>query len=140
MNAIATVTLEGTKKGVLVKGTIIDTKDYFPKKTADELLKSGSLKEIEMEVSERSIEELLDSDIDTLTLDELKKICSHYKIPAKGNKGQIKSAIVGFETLLETEDLTTLSDEELGYLANYAEVELGEDRELNIKMIDEVLG
>ena len=143
MKVITKITFEGTKKGFLKKGARINAKDYFTDKEESSFMDRGLLVEDaeseDLDSSEKTLEELLKADLNSLKKGELQTICDHYNLSRSGVMDELKDRIVQMDALLALESFDEVSDEDLALLANYAGVELGEDKEENIVLIETAL-
>lgn len=135
-----------SSKGSLIGGklhSLKDVKAVLSKEEIEEQVERGHLVEIEIPIDETtvktiSIEELIGiENKSSLNVQQLKQISTHYKLDIKGNKPEFIKGISEFEAILEKE-FDDLSDDELGAIARYYEVDETLGREEMILAIEEL--
>ena len=142
MKHLVNTTLEGSRKGTLVKGEIVTASDYFSKKEIEDFEERGHLQPLDEKADDKdtkTLDELIESDPQSLTVKELKEICSHYKIATDGKKADLIKNIEDFEEILALEDLTSANEEQMTALASYTGVELTGDVDTDVDAIEAVL-
>lgn len=132
-----------TGKGTLGAGVVgeKELKKFFKKTEIDQYIKDGYISVLEMHsVIEgediASIDSLLDAETTDLKLEELKRVCEHFRLPVSGNKDELVARIEHFETLLEG-DLEEMEEADMKLLAVFAGVDTALDRDAMILAIEE---
>lgn len=133
-----------TDKGTLRGGAVVDKKElrkYFSQDEIDGYVDDGLILELEIPATneagdEPTLEELLDSDKQTLKVDYLKQVCEHYKLSTSGLKDDLIERIEAFETLLEL-DLEGMEESDVKQIASYYEVDTSLDIGAMIEAIEE---
>ena len=118
-----------------------ELRKHFSKEEVEKYIGSGLIVKIEADGVPADtgfdIDALLEADKHSLKYDELKEICKHYGISAKGKKDELIASIEEFETLLEM-DADDLEGDELKAVAAYLGVDVSLDDDAMRDAIDEV--
>lgn len=132
-----------TDAGVLNAGIVAEKelKKYFSKDDIASYMDDGMIEKVMPDTDtpedQFDIDALLDADKHTLKHDELKEICKHYGISAKGKKDDLIASIDEFETLLEM-PTDELEGDALKAVAAYLGVDTSLEEEAMREAIDEV--
>lgn len=127
-----------TQKGSLSGGKMLSKEEVqkvLSKREIEEQVESGKLVEIVVEAHnspkiDKAINELVDEqDKNTLSVKELRRVATHYGIGISGTKAKLLDSIAKFEKILDTEELSTLSDDEIDAMAKYLDIDLSLSRE-----------
>jgi len=130
-----------TDEGVLDAGIVSEKelKKHFSKDELSGYIEDGLVEKIEADGTPEDegfdIEALLDADKHSLKYDELKEVCKHYGIAAKGKKDDLIASIEEFEALLDAGS-DDLEGDELKAVAAYLGVDTSLDEDAMREAID----